>query len=159
VAVHDETAAKLAHAEAVRRISGQMQVLAGVRTRAGALFGAASLATSFLSSVAAKAEGVDLGPAGWTAIGLFVVATVMTMLMFVSRGGLSFTIQREENEQLLAAPASGMTAADTYREFARRLERNYAQNADAMRWYFRGLMMLCVTVGAELVLWTLDFLA
>jgi hypothetical protein len=157
--VHDETAAKLAYGEAVRRISGQMEVLAGVRTRAGALFGAASLATSFLSSVAAKAEGVDLGPAGWTAVGLFAASTVTTMLMFVSRGGLSFTIQREENEELLGAPASDMTPADTYREFARRLERNYARNAQAMRWYFRGLMTLCVAVGAELVLWTVDFLA
>ena len=81
------------------------------------------------------------------------------MLMFVSRGDLSFTIQRQENEQLLAMPPTDMSVADTYRAFARRLEFHYAENAGRMKWYFRGMWFLCLIVGAELLLWTLDFVS
>jgi hypothetical protein len=155
--MHDETTARLAYDEAVRRIAGQMQVLAGVRTRAGTLFGAASLATSFLSSAAAKDGGLQLGLYGKVAVGLFAVATLITMAMFKSVSGLFFSIQRGENEQLLDLEPSHVSIADTYREFARRLERNYAANARKMDWYFRGMGALCLVVGAELLLWTIDF--
>ena len=149
--------ARLAYEEAVRRIAGQMHVLGGVRTRAGTLFGSASLATSFLSSVAARGGGLELGMPGWIAVVLFGLATVLTMLMFVSVGGLSFTSQREENEELLRASPTDVSAADTYREFALRLERNYKANARRMRWHFTGMWILCLLVGAELILWTVDF--
>jgi hypothetical protein len=90
--MHDETTARLAYDEAVRRIAGQMQVLAGVRTRAGTLFGAASLATSFLSSAAPRDGGLQLGLYGKVAVGLFAVATLITMAMFMSVSGLFFSI-------------------------------------------------------------------
>jgi hypothetical protein len=158
--MHDETMAQLAYEEARRRITGQMQVLAGLRARAGTLFGSASLATSFLSAAAAKGEAPQLGVAGWIAVALFGLATLTTMLMFLSVGRLNFTIQREENEDLLAmAPTAHGTVADTYREFARRLERNYRLNLHRMNWFFRGMWILCLLVGVELILWTLDFLA
>jgi hypothetical protein len=157
--MHDETAATLAYDEIVRRISGQMQVLAGLRARAGTLFGAASLATSFLSGVAAKGGSLGLGAPGWAAVALFALATAITLLMFLSHGGLSFTIQRQENEELLAIAPTEMTVADTYRAFARRLEFHYAENARRMKWYFHGMWVLCLVVGAELLLWTLDFVS
>ena len=155
--MHDETTARLAYEETVRRITGQMQVLAGLRTRAGTLFGAASLATSFLSSVAAKDEGLHLGVAGWIAVSLFAAITIVTMAMFLSVAGLSFTIQREENEDLLARTPTDASPADTYRNFARRLERNFEANSRKMKRYFEGMFILCLLVGAELILWTLDF--
>jgi hypothetical protein len=156
--VDDETMARLAYEEAVRRIKGQMEVLSGVRGRAGTLFGAASLATSFLSSVAARGTGIELGTLGWTAVVLFGFATCVTILMFLSWPGLSFTIQREENEELLRTPPTAdASVADTYREFARRLERNYKANTRRMKWFFRGNWILCFLVGAELILWTGDF--
>jgi len=96
-----------------------------------------------------KGEGVTIGAAGWTAVALFALVTVVTMAMFVSVGGLSFTLQREENETLLALPATEMSAAATYREFASRLERNFRTNAQKMRFYFRGMWILCGLVGAE----------
>ena len=143
----------------MRRITGQMQVLAGLRARAGTLFGAASLATSFLSSVAVKGTGIQLGVLGWTAVVLFGLATLVTMLMFLSIRGLSFTIQREENEELLRTSPTDASAADTYREFARRLERNYKANTRRMTWFFRGMWILCLLVGGELILWTVDFVS
>ena len=143
----------------MRRITGQMQVLAGLRARAGTLFGAASLATSFLSSVAVRGTGIQLGVLGWSAVVLFGLATFVTMLMFLSIRGLSFTIQREENEELLRTSPTDASAADTYREFARRLERNYKANTRRMNWFFRGMWILCLLVGGELILWTADFVS
>jgi hypothetical protein len=155
--VHDEMTARLAYEETVRRITGQMQVLDGLRTRAGTLFGAASLATSFLSSVEAKNEGLHLGVPGWIAVCLFAAITLVTMAMFVSVASLSFTIQRKENEDLLARTPTDASPADTYRDFARRLERNFEANSHQMKWYFGGMFVLCSLVGTELILWTLDF--
>jgi len=156
--MHDETMARLSYEEALRRIIGQRQNLDGIRTRAGTLFGAASLATSFLSSVAAQGEGIELGAFGAIAVVLFALVTLVTMLIFLSVRGLSFTIQREENEELLRTPpTTGATEADTYREFARRLERIFEANSRRMQWFFRGMWVMCALVGAELILWTLDF--
>jgi hypothetical protein len=89
----DETVAKLAYEETVRRISGQMQVLAGLRARAGAQPWSWSRRMGSRWSI--RCGNCD------------------NHVEFVSRGSLSFTIQRQENEELLALPPTDMTVADT----------------------------------------------
>jgi hypothetical protein len=164
-AVHDlgvaeETFARLAYEETVRRLSGQMRVLEGLRTRAGTLFGAASLATSFLSAATARGAQAELGPAGWTAIVLYAFATVVAVWILMPASALNFTLQRRRVEELLnqGVPAEA-TPGGAYRQFALELESEFKSNWPKMRRRFRGLMLLGLLVGAELTLWTLEFVA
>lgn len=149
--------ARLAYEEVVRRISTQRQVLSDVRTRVGTLFGAASLATSFLSSVAAGSNGLTLGFFGWAGVALFGLVTAVTMAMF-GTARLFFSIPHTENVGILEmAPDPAGSAADTYREFANRLERRSTETGRRMRPLFAGMSVLCFLVGAELIAWTIEF--
>jgi hypothetical protein len=98
----NETYAELLYAESVRRLSQQMAVLAGLRTRASALFSAAAVATSFLGGLSARdtaggAGTLKLGFYGWCAVGLFIAAMATSLVMFLNMPALRFSVPRESD--------------------------------------------------------------
>ena len=165
-----DTFTRLLYEESVRRISGQMNVLASLRARAGTLFSAAAVATSFLGGLASRATNdgrttLDLGLAGYLALILFVVAVVLSAAMFVPYSRLRFSIPRlsgdgvEGTEELLGRrPPPDATDADMHADVAIRLEALYAANSKTMSWLFRCMWALPLVVGAELIAWAVEFL-
>lgn len=76
---------QLAYEEASRAVAQQQASLSGLRTRAGALFGAANIATAFLAGVAL--ENQDLVPVSWVATLCFVGVCALTVSILVPRSG------------------------------------------------------------------------
>ncbi len=161
---------ELLYAESLRRLNLQLQNLAGLRSRAGTLFGAAAVATSLLAGLAANAEksgeSLQLGTAGYVALGCFALAILITLALFGNIPHLRFTLPRRGPASAGADAVEGVqdllqkvdtmqiaTRADAYRDVATRLETLYHANARTMRWVFVLMWVLAAVVGVELFAW------
>ena len=166
----NETYAELLYAESVRRLSQQMAVLAGLRTRAIELFSAAAVATSVLGGLSARdADGgagtLKLGVYGWCAVSLFIAAMAASLVMFWNMPALRFSVPRETDEdsgiegveQLLGAPPALANRTEAFVDLTQRLETLYELNYRTMKWLFRLMTALPIIVGAELLFWGARF--
>jgi hypothetical protein len=80
-----DTAQALAFEEALRGVAQQQAVLDGLRGRATALLGVASISTSFLGGIALS-NSKPSGPS-WMAIGTFITVGFLTIgILFPRRG-------------------------------------------------------------------------
>lgn len=161
---------QLLYQESRQRLNFQLQNLVGLRTRAGALFGAATVATSLLAGLAANAEKsgkpLQLGAAGYLALGCFLVAIVITLTMFGNLPQLRFTLPRRGLRSTGADRVEGVedlledietmpivTPADAYEDVTTRLEQLFKANAKTMRRIFILMWVLAAAVGLELFAW------
>jgi hypothetical protein len=173
----DTTFVELLYAETVRRLTLQLENLSAIRTRAGALFSAAAVATSLLGGLAANAEKAGrplvLGPAGWLAISAFFIATGVSLGMFRNLPQLRFTLPRRAEtsdeagvdrrvlgvEDWLQCPEGYPSDKSTaYLEMTAQLEQLYKSNAETMKHLFYGLEILTAAVGVELFAWILELM-
>jgi hypothetical protein len=151
---------ELAYEASIRAIEDQARVLESVRSRAGTLFAATALVTSFFGGAAlsrAVRNGSDLHPISYTgaAVALFVVLallTLTTLLPFRLRFSISAGQMLEivETRETTTNPVS---AKEAYREVALRNEAMYDFNAERIRallWCFR-IAIVCLV--AEVALW------
>jgi hypothetical protein len=157
----DDTPVRLAYEASVRAISDQAAVLESLRSRAGTMFAAAALVTSFLGGDAlAKPEGgIDVVSLTGAAFGSFVLASLLTIVILWP---LSFWFSLSAAEILAIVDSrvgtSPVSGSEAYRELALRLETNYDHNAPrikALTWCFRvAIIFLVVEVGLWIsVLW------
>jgi hypothetical protein len=161
----DATPSRLAYEASVRAIEDQARVLESLRTRAGTIFAAAALVTTFLSSEAlggnrALGEFALFSLDGVVLVGFLscAVFTLMILWPFSFRFSLSAAGMIEIID---SRPGTGVSATEAYREVALRLETLYDRNRPKvvlLLWFFRGaILSLMLEVGAWLTLfWRLE---
>ncbi len=152
----DDIPVRLAYEAAVRAIADQASVVESLRSRAGTIFAATALVTSFLGGFAltGDADGIELGSRTGAAIGIFVLLAMLTLaILWPYR--LRFSISAREMLAIIDVRAveDPVTAAEAYRELALRYETMYEFNAVRVRvllWCFR-LAIVCLV--AEVAVW------
>jgi hypothetical protein len=145
----NETPLRLAYDASVRAIGDQSGVLEGLRGRAGTLFAAAALVTSFLGgqSLRATTHLVVASYAG-VAVGCFVLAAFLTLIILWPFR-LAFSLSAGEFIAIVderAAEGEPVTGDEAYRELAIRMELNYDLNSRTIRglyWCFR-IAIVCL---------------
>ena len=132
--------------------------------------GAATVATSLLAGLAATAETsgkpLQLGVAGYLALACFVVAIVITLVMFRNLPQLKFTLPRRGPTSTKPDDIKGVedllenlrtmpivTHADAYRDVTNRLEQLFKANEKTMKRTFIQMRVLAAAVGLELFAW------
>jgi hypothetical protein len=139
----DETPYRIAYDLSVRAIDDQARVLEQVRARAGTLFAATALATSFLGGEALARARPDISPISFMglAIACFIASSLLTLfILWPFRFGFSLSAR----EMLREVSARSSTAIDVYQELAIRIELNYDHNAGrikALFWLLRGAIL------------------
>jgi hypothetical protein len=153
----DEITYRLAYDASVRAIEDQARVLEDLRSRAGTMFAAAALVTSFLGGTALASS--EAGLTVVTAVGAFVAAALLTLLiLWPFRLRLSLSA-REIIEKLDGNDGDArVEAASLLRELGLQLETMYDRNARTIRplfWCFRlAILFLTLEVAAwVVVLW------
>lgn len=109
--VHDETLARLLYEETARRLSNQRASLDSMRTRAGTMFGAATVATSIIAGLAKDRGDVDLGPFGVAAVAAFMAATLISTWMIAFTQRMTHSTQYQDVESLRSTFGSGCPAS------------------------------------------------
>jgi hypothetical protein len=152
----DETPYRLAYEASVRAIEDQARVLEGLRSRAGTMFAAAALVTTFLSSGIPTTGGVfaDFEPVSLdgVVVGSFIATAVLT-LVILWPFRFRFSVSAADMIAILQERASNpVTATEAYQEVALRLEDLYDRNRERilpLLWCFRGaIVCLVVEVAA-----------
>lgn len=124
----DETPYRLAYELSLRAIEDQARVLEELRSRAGTLFAATALATSFLGgqALARDAGGISALSLTGAAISCFIASSLLTLaIVWPIRFGFSLSAR----EMLRELEKRAASTIDVYRELAIRPELNYDLNA------------------------------
>jgi hypothetical protein len=156
----DVTPYRLAYEEAVRSSEAQARVLDGLRSHAGTVLAAAAIVTSFLGGLGLSRRGaaeVRIGIYGWTAIALFLVVALLTLIILLPFGVWRFSLDAALIIGLADArsAAEPVSAVEAYRELALRLRADYVRNGGKIRvlfWLFRAATaVLALEVGAWII--------
>jgi hypothetical protein len=144
VADGNDTTAKLLYEETVRGLSNDLSIVESLRARAGTLFGAALIATSFLSAK----DDETLTPAAWgtAAIVLFGLAALVTALMVMPRT-MGFALDR------LDVSASAPAGKSPYAFLTERFRKVQEANKRPKGYMFWGMKFLPLIVASELLCW------
>jgi hypothetical protein len=152
----DNEVLKLAYDASLRAIADQEGVLEGLRSRAGTLFAAAALVTSFLGGQA-LAHTTRLAHGSWAgvAIACFVGTSLLTLtILWPFR--LRFSLSSQEIIEIVDSRQSSgnpVSAAEAYREIALRLELNYDANLVTIRRLLSAFRVAIVLLVAEVASW------
>jgi hypothetical protein len=142
--------------QSFRALDEQARVLEGLRARAGALVAGASVATAFLGGLAGVTHAVErarLDTLTWTAVALFVVVLLLSLLVMTPWVNWVFL---HHPHRLIAAylnlePPPSLA---TYRRtIAYYNGGHFDVNARQLRWLFRAVVVASVCLALELVLW------
>jgi len=148
----DETTYRLAYDASVRAIEDQARVLEDLRSRAGTMFAATALVTSFVGGTALSNS--EAGVTVLTAVGAFVAAALLTLLIL-----WPFRLRLSLSAREIIAKLDGLDGsarvepASLLRELGLQLEIIYDRNARTIRplfWCFR-LAILFLTL--EVAVW------
>ena len=147
---------RLAYDASVRAIADQSSVLEDLRSRAGTLFAAAAVVTSFLGGQALRANAhlVVASYAG-LAVATFVLAAILTLIILWPVR-LAFSLSASEFLAIVddrEAEDEPVTADEAYRELALRLESNYDLNSPPIQRLFWCFRLAIVCVVAEVSAW------
>ena len=140
--------------EAVRLIDHQEETLDNLRSRAGLLLAATSVATSFLGAAALR----DDQSAGWwggIAIALFAVVGVLLVGLLLPLPNWKF---RFGVSQLLTDYVEGTSPAqlnEMYRELALHLESNHVENNGRLKWMWLVFQLAALMLCFEVIAWLL----
>jgi hypothetical protein len=155
---------QIAYELSVHTLGEQERSVSGLRTRAGTVLAAASIASSFLGS-RATTKLPD-----WSILGVHVghgsldVWSFLAVIAFLLTGGASVWILLPrrfvfafEARTLLAASdevAGGVEVADGYRALTLWMAPSINDNRRGIQSLNRWFVASCVALGVEIVLWT-----
>lgn len=150
----DEVPYRLAYEASVHAIEDQAKVVESLRSRAGTVFAATALVTSFLGGFAfgdeqrRSALQISLWSLPSLAVTLFVVLALLTLaILWPFR--FRFSVSAKEMLAIVEAreAADAVRAREAYREVALRYEAMYDANAywiRALFWCFRAAIVCLV---------------
>jgi hypothetical protein len=153
-----EEAERIVYEESVRSLAQQRELLDGLRSRAGTLLGAASIATAFLSSQAIRPPDAELGSLAWTAIVLFCVVIVLALAILIPwhwtfahhpHSLIGVHIESED------APKDWQpsTVSEIYRDISYWNGVHYDTNGRKLKVMLGVFAIACTALAAELVIW------
>jgi hypothetical protein len=141
----------LVYSEAVRTLEQQQAVVESLRSRAGTLLSAASIATSFLAGIALSGRRLDGW--GWAATGSFVglVGLCLAILWPTRRWIFRFNSKKLIRDYVEADPPA--TLSEMQRDLAIHMENWADVNSWKLRWLFSYFQAASLFLGAEVVFW------
>lgn len=139
--------------EALRSLTQQASVLDNLRGRAGLLLTAANVATAFLATTAVTARST-ITPGGWLAIGAFVAAAILSVIVVMPQGSWNFSFKATD---MIAKAESEPDKELTYyhRRLAQLNDDSYSKNQMKIDRLLQIFSVACVVVVVEIVLWVL----
>ena len=150
-------AERIVYEESVRALSQQRELLDGLRSRAGTLLAATSIATAFLSAQALR-DSAALHVLAWTAIVLFCVVVLLTLAIlvpwnwtFAHHPHLLIGVHLES-----ADPPPGWqpsTPSEVYRNISYWDGVHFTENGRKLQLMFVLFALACAALGAEIVIW------
>lgn len=141
---------KVAYDEALRVLSEQESVLDSLRSRAGVLFSAAAITTSFLGARAL--HGSDWSPFSWLALAAFVgVATAFLAILWPRRW--EFAANPHVVIRSYVESAEPVSIEDLHRELSFHIYGSYLENRGALRRLVVCFQIANVLFAVELMLW------
>lgn len=147
---------KVAYDEAVRALSEQQASIDSFHTRAGLLFSAAAITTSFLGADALGGGGMNV--ASWLALLCFVVVAIASLAVLWPREWGVMVAPREVIETYVES-AEPTLVGDLYRELSLHLHDSYLENDEGMRKLVVFLQAASVSLTLEVVLWMVPIAA
>jgi hypothetical protein len=140
---------KVAYDEAVRILTEQEAVIDGLRSRAGVLFSAAAITTSFLG---ARALHGDWSPLSWLALATFVgVATAFLAILWPR--GWEVAANPHVVIRTYIESAEPISIEDLHRELSFHVFGSYLENRRSLERLVVYFQVANVLFAAELVLW------
>jgi hypothetical protein len=149
-----EARAALAYTAAIRYLDQQASVMDNLRSRAGILLSAASIATGFLAGVA-LADGRSISLWGWGATIAFIAVAGLCVSVLWPKHGWRFSPNPKTVVRQYVDP-EGITLAQAQRDLALHMERAWGSNQGKLRTMFRSFRIACILIGLEVVLWIAD---
>jgi len=148
-----DTPEDLAYAEAVRSIEQQARSLDELRSRTGVLLTGASIVASFLGAQALRTSSFD-ALSGLAVVAFLGVLTLALAVLWPREWRWSFgaTILLEDWADV---PSRRDDIPAMRRFLAERLDANWVENKKKMDKLFVFWQLAAVSLGAEVVLWTL----
>lgn len=146
----DDALYKVAYDEAVRALSEQQAVVDSLRSRAGVVFSAAAITTSFLGARAL--HGSDWSPFSWLALVAFVGVAAAFLAVLWPR---QWEYAADPHVVIGALIESSETVAmeDLHRELSFQMRRSYLKNCEEQEKLIVFFQIFNVLFALELVLW------
>jgi hypothetical protein len=156
--VDDSPVYRLAYEASVRAIADQAGVLDDLRSRAGTIFAASALVTSFLGGQALAHTSARPAVISFTgaAIAAFVAASLLTLaILWPFRLGISLSAAEffQIVDERKAEAGASVGESEALRELALRLEVNYDANRRHVEWRSRLLQLAIVFLVVEVAAW------
>ena len=145
-----DTLYKVAYDEAVRALSDQQAAIESLRSRAGLVFSAAAISTSFLGAQVLHSGTTSFIP--WLALVGFVgVAITLLAILWPRRWDL--TIDPHEVIRTYVEAATPAPIEDLHRDLSFHMHRAYLENQAGLGKLFVFFQVANVLFILELVLW------
>lgn len=141
---------KVAYDEAVRALAEQQEVIESLRGRAGLLFSAAAVTTSFLGAQALR--GGDLNLASWSALLCFVAVATASLAALWPRKWELTANPRDLIEAYIESPEAG-PIEDLHRDLALYMHHAYLDNRRGLNQLAVVLQVASGLLTLEVVLW------
>jgi len=144
---------KVAYDEAVRARSEQQAVIESFRTRAGLLFSAAAIATSFLGAQALRDGRLSLS--SWLALLCFVAVASSSLAVLWPRKWEGVTDPREVIETYIEAPEVA-PIGELQRDLSIYIYDSYEENRDGLRQLAGLLQVGSALLTLEIAFWMIS---
>jgi polyferredoxin len=141
---------EIAYEEAVRALSQQAAEIDSLRTRAGLLFSAAAITTSFLGAQALRGGTATL--ASWLALFTFAVVATSCLAIFWPRWWEGAVNPREVIETYIESVAAESTG-DLRRDLSLHMHNSYLDNHEGLEQLALFLRLASSALSLEVVLW------
>ena len=150
-----DRAYELAYTEGVRALSEQQAVVDSFRTRAGLLFSAAAIATSFLGGAALRD-----GASPWTsiAIGLFVFVGAAVGVVLWPRDDWQYPVRPRLLIENYIEDEAPLPIALVHRDLALHMDRSYLRNRGQLLALAQSFRAASVLLLLEVLAWVADLL-
>jgi hypothetical protein len=147
---------KVAYDEAVRTLSEQQQAIDSLHARAGLLFSAASVTTSFLGAEALRAG--DFNFASWLAIFCFAAVAIASLAVLWPRDRYVMATPRDVIDTYVES-AEPAPIENLHRDLSLHMHDSYLENNEGLRKLVVFLQVASVSLAFEVVLWIIAIAA
>jgi len=141
---------KVAYDEAVRALSEQQATIDAYRSRAGLLFSAAAITTSFLGAQALRGGNASL--CSWLALTAFVCVAVALLAILWPRRW-DFTVNPQDVIGAYIESAESASIEELHRELSFYMQGSYTENRKGLEKLVVFLQVANVFFVAEVLLW------
>ncbi|HEX6602382.1 MAG TPA: hypothetical protein VF030_07030 [Solirubrobacterales bacterium] len=141
---------KISYDEAVRALSEQQQAVDSFHARAGLVFSAAAITTSFLGAEALRDGYLNL--ASWLAILCFAAVAIASLAVLWPRGRYVTATPRDVIDTYVES-AEPVPIESLHRDLSIHMQDSYLENSKELRKLIVFLQVASVFLAIEVLLW------